>query len=56
MFADTALLDAGKKTVRDFICQTHGDSVLLSEAETGLKQILSAQHIASTDLDKLLAD
>ena len=30
MFADTALLDAGKKMVRDFICQTHGDSDLLS--------------------------
>ena len=30
MFADTALLDAGKKTVRDFICQTHDGLNLLS--------------------------
>jgi hypothetical protein len=30
MFADTALLDAGKKTVRDFICQMHDGSNLLS--------------------------
>lgn len=56
MFADTALLDEGKKTVRDFICSPKSQPDLLSEAEIGLAQVRAGQRLSSSELDGILAD
>ncbi len=51
-----ALVDAKKLDYYHALEEEHANLVLLSEAEMGLKQILSGQRITSADLDRVLAD
>ena len=51
-----AIVDAKKLDYYHALEEEHANLVLLSEAETGLRQILSGQRIASADLDRVLAD
>lgn len=51
-----ALVDAKKLDYYHALEEEHANLVLLSEAETGLRQILSGQRIGSADLDRILAN
>lgn len=51
-----AIVDAKKLDYYHALEEEHANLVLLSDAEMGLKQILSGQRIASADLDRILAD
>ena len=51
-----AIIDARKLDYYHALEAEHANLVLLSEAETGLKQILAGQRITSAELDALLAD
>lgn len=51
-----AIVDAKKLDYYHALEEEHANLVLLSEAEMGLKQILSGQRITSADLDRVLAD
>ena len=51
-----AIIDARKLDYYHALETEHANLVLLSEAETGLKQILAGQRITSADLDALLAE
>lgn len=51
-----AIVDAKKLDYYHALEEEHANLVLLSEAEMGLKQVLSGQRITSADLDRVLAD
>ena len=51
-----AIVDAKKLDYYHALEEEHANLVLISEAEMGLKQILSGQRITSADLDRFLAD
>jgi prevent-host-death family protein len=51
-----AIIDARKLDYYHALEAEHANLVLLSEAETGLRQVLAGQRITSEDLDALLAD
>ena len=51
-----AIIDARKLDYYHALETEHANLVLLSEAETALKQILAGQRITPEELDALLAD
>jgi prevent-host-death family protein len=51
-----AIIDARKLDYYHALEAEHANLVLLSEAETGLRQVLAGQRITSEDLDALLAN
>ncbi len=51
-----AIVDAKKLDYYHALEEEHASLVLLSEAEIGLRQILSGQRIAPAELDVILAD
>jgi prevent-host-death family protein len=51
-----AIIDARKLDYYHALEAEHANLVLLSEAETGLRQVLAGQRVTSEDLDVLLAD
>jgi prevent-host-death family protein len=51
-----AIIDARKLDCYHALGTEHTNLVLLSEAETGLRQVLAGQRITTEDLDALLAD
>lgn len=51
-----AIIDARKLDYYHALETEHANLVLLSEAETELKQILAGQRVTSAGLDALLAD
>lgn len=51
-----AIVDAKKLDYYHALEEEHASLVLLSEAEIGLRQILSGQRMGPTELDAVLAD
>ncbi len=50
-----ALVDAKKLDYYHALEEEHANLMLLTEAETGLRQILARQRLTAADLDALLA-
>jgi PHD/YefM family antitoxin component YafN of YafNO toxin-antitoxin module len=51
-----ALVDAKKLDYYHALEQEHAGLVLLAEAETALRQVITSKRLSSAELDQLLAD